>query len=71
MSENFDFTKRRIAADRKSTWLRIAMVLCATALGAAVGFSWPDATSVLGAMRVGIFSAAAALLTMYLTRRLP
>jgi hypothetical protein len=66
--ETYSFTRKKIAADRRSTIRRAAIVATSSAACGALGFLWPDSAEAFGALRISIFAGAGAAVSLWLTK---
>lgn len=64
----YEFTKRKIAAERKAAWRRAFVVTIVAAIGAGLGFAWPDNATFFGAMRAIILGTIGGTAAVLLTR---
>lgn len=66
----YEFTKRRFAAKRASAWRRGLIVEIVAAIGAGLGFAWPDHASAFGLMRSAVLGVAVGVVAALLIREL-
>ncbi len=67
-ADPYESTKRKIAAERKAAWRRAFVVTIVAAIGAGLGFAWPDHASFFGAMRAIILGTIGGTAAVLLTR---